>query len=58
MNLYWKSLDDFLAMGGYAPYVWASFGVVALCIAIELIALRLGRKALVSQFAEDDDSPS
>jgi heme exporter protein D len=35
----WGSLDNFLAMGGYALYVWGSYGVTALCIGAELWAL-------------------
>jgi len=27
--IYWKSFDDFLAMGGYGLYVWGSFAVTA-----------------------------
>ncbi len=42
----WTSLSDFAAMGGYALYVWGSFAVTALAIAVELFALRLRRKAL------------
>ena len=38
--MYWKSVGDFLAMGGYGVYVWGSFGVTALAMAIEVIALR------------------
>lgn len=26
------SFSDFLAMGGYAPFVWAAFGVSLLCL--------------------------
>jgi len=48
-TLYWKSLDDFLAMGGYGLYVWGSFGMVALVLAMELWALRLRRKAPESE---------
>jgi heme exporter protein D len=47
----WNSLGDFLAMGGYALYVWGSVLAVALCLALELLALRLRRKAIVSQLA-------
>ncbi len=32
----WHSLDEFLAMGGYGFYVWGSFGVTFLVMAIEL----------------------
>lgn len=49
MNLYWSSWPEFLAMGGYAPYVWGSFGVAALAIAIELWSLRARRKALMME---------
>jgi len=49
MNIYWKSLDDFLAMGGYGLYVWGSFGMTALVIALELWSLRQRRKALSSE---------
>ena len=52
MTVYWKSLEDFLAMGGYGLYVWGSFGVTALAIAVELFALRLRRKALALEDIE------
>jgi heme exporter protein D len=42
----WNSLGDFLAMGGYGLYVWGSFGVTALVLAVECVALALRRKAL------------
>ncbi len=41
--MYWNSLDDFLNMGGYAFYVWVSFGVTFGCMAIELLLLRARR---------------
>lgn len=31
----WNSPSDFLAMGGYALYVWGSFGVCALAFLVE-----------------------
>lgn len=51
-GIYWKSLDDFLAMGGYGLYVWGSFGMVVLVLAAELWALRQRRKALTSEIDE------
>ena len=47
MNL--GSVSAFLAMGGYAGFVWGSYGVTALCIAVETALLvarhrRLRRK--------------
>jgi heme exporter protein D len=50
--MYWKSLDDFLAMGGYGAYVWGAFGMAALLLAAELFALRLRRKALADEIDE------
>jgi heme exporter protein D len=31
----WNSVEEFLTMGGYALYVWGSFGVCALALALE-----------------------
>jgi heme exporter protein D len=35
----WGSFSDFLAMGGYGLYVWGSYGVTALALAIEVLLL-------------------
>ena len=40
----WGSAGEFFAMGGYGLYVWGSYGVSALAIAIELLALSARRK--------------
>ena len=50
----WSSLAEFAAMGGYGVYVWGSFGVTALAMVGELLALRARRKALQ---AVDDEAP-
>lgn len=39
MDLYWSSFADFVAMGGYGPYVWGSYGVVAGAVLIEILGL-------------------
>lgn len=39
MDLYWSSFADFVAMGGYGPYVWGSYGVVAGTVLIEILGL-------------------
>jgi heme exporter protein D len=39
----WGSVSAFLAMGGYAGFVWGSYGVTAACIAFE-VALLIARK--------------
>jgi heme exporter protein D len=30
-------MSEFFAMGGYAWYVWGSYGVTLLCLALELL---------------------
>ena len=41
----WGRASEFFAMGGYGLYVWGSYAVTLLCIAIELASLRLRRRA-------------
>ena len=36
----WASWSDFWRMGGYAFYVWGSYGVTAACVLIEVILLK------------------
>ena len=36
----WGSPAEFFAMGGYALYVWGSFGVCAVALALEPILVR------------------
>lgn len=41
--MHFESLSDFLAMGGYAGYVWSAFGITFLSMIIALIvSLRQG----------------
>jgi heme exporter protein D len=40
---------DFFAMHGYGFYVWSAYGVTALVIVIELIALRARRRAVLEE---------
>ena len=40
----WASWSDFIAMGGYALYVWGSYGVTAGLIAVEVIMLLVRRR--------------
>lgn len=46
--IYWNSFADFLAMGGYGFYVWASFGVTALIMGSEPIVVARRRPAAVA----------
>jgi heme exporter protein D len=43
----WNSLSDFLAMGGYALYVWGSFGVTALALLVEPLLIRKRRNDIL-----------
>ncbi|MBN8464450.1 MAG: heme exporter protein CcmD [Dechloromonas sp.] len=47
--IHWNSFSDFLAMGGYGLYVWGSFGVTALIMAIEPIMVARNRKITVAR---------
>jgi heme exporter protein CcmD len=40
-----RSFTDFLAMGGYAPYVWASYGAWCVVMLLNVVA---ARRALAS----------
>lgn len=44
----WGSAGEFFAMGGYAFYVWGSYGVTALFLLIEVI-LVMSRKRTITQ---------
>lgn len=45
----WNSVSEFFAMGGYALYVWGSFGATALVVAGEIVLLRRQRRAVLSE---------
>ena len=45
----WGSAGEFFAMGGYGLYVWGSYGVGALAIAIEILALAARRQRALAQ---------
>jgi heme exporter protein D len=47
--IYWNSFSDFLAMGGYGFYVWGSFGVTALIMAVEPILVARTRKQTLAR---------
>ncbi|WP_293644823.1 heme exporter protein CcmD [Thiolapillus sp.] len=42
-------LSEFFAMGGYALYVWGSFGVTALLMIVEPLLVRQRRKAVIQR---------
>jgi heme exporter protein D len=42
-------MSEFFAMNGYGFYVWSSYGVAALAVAVELLALRGRRRAVLEE---------
>jgi len=40
-------MQEFFAMGGYAFYVWGSFGVTAVLMILEVILLRRRKQQLI-----------
>ena len=47
--IHWNSFSDFLAMGGYGLYVWGSFGVTVLIMAVEPIMVARNRKTTITR---------
>jgi heme exporter protein D len=45
----WGSVSEFFAMGGYGLYVWVSFGVTALCMLGEVVAVWRRHTAAVAE---------
>jgi len=50
----WNSLSEFLAMGGYGVYVWPSFGMTAVCMMWEVLALRRRHAAARAALVQTD----
>jgi heme exporter protein D len=40
---------EFLAQGGYAFYVWSCYGMAALLLGTELVALRRKRRTILAR---------
>ena len=49
----WNSWTEFWAMGGYGLYVWGSFGVTALCVALEMIWVKNARAQALTQISNE-----
>jgi len=47
--IYWNSVGDFLAMGGYGLYVWGSFGATALLMSVEPLLVARRKKRTVAR---------
>lgn len=49
----WNSPAEFFAMGGYAFYVWGSFGVTAVCLIAESWLVRKRRAATLKSLRRE-----
>lgn len=49
----WDNWSDFLAMGGYARYVWGAFAATVLALAIEQWLLRALKRAAERRVEQD-----
>ena len=47
--IYWNSFADFIHMGGYGFYVWGSFAVTLLIMAIEPIVAVRNQKSTIAR---------
>jgi heme exporter protein D len=51
--MHWNSVSEFFAMGGYALYVWGSFGLTALVALVEVLLLRGQREELLKHLRSE-----
>jgi heme exporter protein D len=49
-----SGLSEFLAMGGYGFYVWTSYVVAAIAVALEIVAVRARIRAAVKSALRPD----
>lgn len=49
----WNSPAEFFAMGGYALYVWCSFGVCALVLLLEPLMIKARHRAIVRRLRQE-----
>ncbi|EKP0247247.1 heme exporter protein CcmD [Aeromonas sp. 82P] len=47
--MYFASFSDFMAMGGYAFYVWLSFGLTLVCLVGIIISTRMKTRSLLGE---------
>ncbi len=52
----WLSVADFFHMGGYAFYVWGSFGLTAVVMAAEIWQVRAKRQEILRNLSSDSES--
>ena len=44
--------SEFFHMGGYAFYVWGSYGVFALAVAVEILTVRMRKNRVLLELHE------
>jgi heme exporter protein D len=49
----WNSPAEFFAMGGYALYVWSSFGVCAAVLLLEPLTIRARKHAIIRRLKQE-----
>jgi len=49
----WNSSAEFFAMGGYALYVWCSFGICTVVLLLEPLAVRARHKSIVRRLQRE-----
>jgi heme exporter protein D len=49
----WNSVSEFFAMGGYAFYVWGSFGLTAMVMVVEPLLIRRHRTELLGNLRNE-----
>jgi heme exporter protein D len=42
-------MSNFFAMGGYGFYIWMAYGALAVIVVAEVVALRVRRRAAITQ---------
>ncbi len=50
--MHWNSAAEFFAMGGYALYVWGSFGACAVGLLVEPLLIRQQRRQVLQRLRE------
>ncbi|MGL5525954.1 MAG: heme exporter protein CcmD [Aeromonas veronii] len=47
--MHFASFSEFMAMGGYAFYVWLSFGLTLVCLVGIIISTRMKTRSLLAE---------
>ncbi len=50
--MHWNNAAEFFAMGGYALYVWGSFGACVVCMAVEPLLIRQKHRLVLQRLRE------